>query len=126
MGELQGALRWVRECCAEAGFGRKESGDVELAMEEVITNIIRYAYSGKKGEISVVCDLTADQIEFIVKDRGALFNPLVQKPSVDRSAELEEREVGGLGIFFVHQLMDSVHYEREEPFNVLILSKKIR
>jgi anti-sigma regulatory factor (Ser/Thr protein kinase) len=107
----------VRECCAEAGFGRKEAVTWNLQWKSDHEYYPLRLFQ-EKGEISVVCDLSADQIEFVVKDRGALFNPLVQKPSVDRSAELEEREVGGLGIFFVHQLMDSVHYEREEPFNV--------
>ncbi|MFI5333834.1 MAG: ATP-binding protein [Chlamydiales bacterium] len=125
MGELEGALRWVRECCAEAGLARKESGDVELAMEEIITNIIRHAYAGKKGEISLVCNLTKEEVQFIVKDSGVFFNPVQKHPKVDPTVDLDERKEGGLGIFFVEKLMDRVNYERQEPFNILRVSKKI-
>lgn len=123
--ELDRVLRWVKTCCADAGFDEKRSGEVELALEEVVTNIIYYAYWGEKGEISLSAQVTPDGLEFIVKDRGVPFNPLAQRPPVDPAAPLDDREEGGLGIFFVSQLMDSVQYERLEPFNILTLTKNI-
>ena len=98
---------------------------VRLACEEVIVNIISYAYPpGKDGYIRLNVTVNQDELCIEIHDGGIPFNP-TEKQKPDITQELEEREMGGLGIFLVVQLMDVVVYRREEGENRLTLKKKI-
>ncbi|MBI2743855.1 MAG: ATP-binding protein [Chlamydiales bacterium] len=122
--QLSSILTWIQTRCVEAGFSSSEASRIQLALEEVLVNVIRYAYPEKKGEVVLTCKLYPEEkIQFIVRDQGRAFNPLLQKPAVDLLEELHERKEGGLGIFFAEQLMDEIAYERLEPFNHLFLTK---
>ncbi len=124
--KLPAVFEWIRQCCKEAYLEGKETRRAELALEEVLVNVVRYAYPEHKGEVHLTCELyPGDRLMFIVKDRGIPFNPILQKPRTDPLAELEEREEGGLGILFTQNLMDLIDYQRDGPFNVLFLTKKL-
>jgi anti-sigma regulatory factor (Ser/Thr protein kinase) len=99
---------------------------VRLALEEVIVNVMTYGSLGQ-GAPHVKIDVTQEesQLQIVVVDNGAAFNPLqVAPPKLD--ATLEEREIGGLGLFLVFQLMDSVSYQREGDWNRLLIAKSLR
>lgn len=129
--ELPKIFLWIRSSCLGANLPASEMRKIELALEEVLVNIILHAYPAsdkpsEEKEIQVVCEVYPEEkLQFIVKDRGIAFNPLVERPVVDPLQGLEEREVGGLGIFLTSNLMDEIHYERLEPFNVLLLTKRL-
>lgn len=96
---------------------------IKLAMEEAVVNVINYAYPiGEKGEITIDFDGNTDSMKFIIKDFGKPFNPL-EVPEADISLGVDEREIGGLGIFLVRQIMDKVIYERKGDSNILTLIK---
>jgi anti-sigma regulatory factor (Ser/Thr protein kinase) len=116
-------LKWVRHLSLSAGFADKETKKIELALEEILVNIIHYAYPKAHGEIFLTFHTYPEKIQIVIQDRGVPFNPLLQKPDVDLDAELEERKEGGLGMHFTHALMDEVSYTRLEPHNILTLTK---
>ena len=99
---------------------------LHLALDEVVTNVIRYAHDddGRAHPIVVRLALERDVLTAQVEDDGRAFNPL-EAPPPDLGANLDERPIGGLGIFLVRSVMTSVEYRREDGRNVLIMSKKL-
>jgi serine/threonine-protein kinase RsbW len=65
------------------------------------------------------------KMAFKIIDKGFPFNPLLQSVKYNMYANIDEREEGGLGIYFMRQCMDEVHYERHHPFNILTLVKEM-
>lgn len=127
MEQLVGALEWVHGRCKIVGLEEKEMRKVEIALEEVLVNIVHYAYPEHKGEIRLICEhYPEDKLMFIVKDRGVPFNPLLHKSSESPMLNLEDREEGGLGILFTQGLVDKIDYQRDDLFNVLFLVKQLK
>lgn len=94
---------------------------VELVIEEVVINIINYAFRDKdNGAITVGIEEKNGSLEVEIRDNGAAFDPLLSEEP-DLKVPIEEREVGGLGIFFVKSLCKDVTYAREAGNNVLRL-----
>ncbi len=104
---------------AEACFPK-----IELLVEEVLTNVFNYAYTDGRGEAELACGLEGDMLCLQVADHGSPFNPLESAPP-NLSDDIDERTVGGLGIFFVREMVDDIAYERREGRNVLTLSVKV-
>lgn len=102
---------------------------IDLAVEEIYVNIAHYAYSPDKGTVQIDCSVekTADapaKLTVSFTDSGKAFNPLA-KPDPDITLSVEEREIGGLGIFLTKKYMDSVLYERKDNQNILTFTKII-
>ena len=102
---------------------------IDLAVEEIFVNISHYAYSPDKGTVQIDCSVekTADapaKLTVSFTDKGKAFNPLA-KPDPDITLSVEEREIGGLGIFLTKKYMDSVLYERKDNQNILTFTKII-
>ncbi|MBO4520801.1 MAG: SpoIIE family protein phosphatase [Alphaproteobacteria bacterium] len=95
-----------------------------IVLDEVFTNICSYAYAPAKGTATVRCAVggTPAFVSLEFRDSGKPFNPL-KKEDPDITADLEDREIGNLGIFMVKQIMDSVEYEYKDGQNVLTLIK---
>lgn len=99
---------------------------IELVLEEVLTNIIKYAYPTGEGDVEVQCALlNKDKLCFVILDWGNPFNPLKEN-NPDLSTDLFERRIGGLGIFLVRKMVDEVDYHYEEGKNILNLCMKIK
>jgi serine/threonine-protein kinase RsbW len=99
---------------------------VNLALDEVVTNVVRHGFDNPKEE-EVVAHVTARSREVVteVTDAGRTFDPLTVPPP-DLTAPLSERSLGGLGIHLIRSLMDEVEYRRENGKNVLTMRKRIR
>jgi sigma-B regulation protein RsbU (phosphoserine phosphatase) len=96
-----------------------------LAVEEAVVNVMSYAYPiGTKGDVTVQAKATGQWLKFIIIDQGKAFDPTL-KGEADTTLNAEERPIGGLGIYLVRQLMDSINYERVDGHNVLTLRKKL-
>ncbi|SMF81221.1 serine/threonine-protein kinase RsbW [Tistlia consotensis] len=96
----------------------------ELAFDEILANITSYAYDdGGEHAIEVTCHWDGSALSAEVVDDGRAFDPLAA-PDPDLEAGLDEREIGGLGLFMVRQLMDDVAYRREDGRNRLSFAKK--
>jgi len=101
---------------------------LNVALEEAISNILLYAFKDKKDDedknITLCAEVIDNQLIFTLKDSGSPFDPtLTHDPDITLSAE--EREIGGLGIFIIKQIMNEVTYSRVENKNVFILKKKL-
>jgi len=99
---------------------------MDIAVEEIFVNIAHYAYAPKTGKatISASFDAKTRLISFSFIDGGVPFDPL-QKKDPDISQKLEDRKIGGLGIYMVKQSMDNVRYENRDGLNILTIEKKI-
>ena len=98
---------------------------INLALEELVTNIINYGYDDNRHTIMLSFILHDDVVNIQIQDTGKDFNPLML-PEPDTSAPAEAREIGGLGIHIVKTLMDTITYERKNDTNNITLQKKIR
>ncbi len=117
--------RFVAEFAKECGFSEKEIADIQIAVDEAATNIIKHAYgfdASKTIEASVICDNNSVKIK--LKDYGKKFDPSKAKlPDIKTSVKL--KKAGGLGIYLMKKLMDEVIYNVKNPeFNEIILIKK--
>jgi serine/threonine-protein kinase RsbW len=112
---LVSIVQWLKD----QGLPDKRIFEIELAAEEALVNIFHYAYPNDPGSVEVVCRTEPENrlvIEFT--DKGVPFNPLL-KVDPDMTPVLQERKIGGLGIYFIKTLMDDVRYRREGDKNIL-------
>lgn len=114
-------------------FGEKYDLDVHtlynlnLCIDEIFTNIIYHGFDDNiEHEIEVIVDCQDQEIVATVTDSGKAFNPLTEAATPDITTPLEERQEGGLGIYFLKQLMDKVSYERKENKNILTMRKVLK
>ena len=96
---------------------------VNLALEEALANVIMYAYpEGVQGEVTLTAKVADNTIRMEISDMGIPFNPL-QHQEANLDVSLEERQVGGLGIHLIKEIMDEGEYAREGERNVLKMRK---
>jgi len=123
---LYESMDFVASCARQSGFGDKKISVIELALEEILVNIYNYAYKDMNldGTVEITCHL-ADQQSFVIRiiDSGVPFDILTAKEP-DITAEIDDRQIGGLGIFLVKQLMDDVQYKRDGGKNILTLTMR--
>ena len=101
---------------------------INLALEELVSNVMLYAYPGKSGQVLVESGRRkvegGEKLIFTITDSGIPFDP-TKKEDADITLSAEEREIGGLGIHLVRQVMDEIYYRREEERNVLTIVKNL-
>jgi phosphoserine phosphatase RsbU/P len=121
--DLQQVTRLLDELAGRHRLPADAIADVQIALDEVLTNIAQYAYAGPGlQEIHVRFCVYHDSVEAVIEDGGRPFDPLSVAP-VDRSVPLRERRVGGLGVHFVRNLMSEVVYARVGETNRLTLKR---
>ena len=112
---------FVAETAGEFGVHPKRVMHLELAIEEAVANICSYAYAVPPGEVTVKIEKDREYIRIEISDKGVPFDPLaLEEPDI--KSELENREVGGLGIFLIRRMLDEVHYSRRGDENILSLA----
>lgn len=123
LAEIERMSQHIEEFADASGMDRKAVFEANLVLEEIVTNIISYAYDdGAQHEITVNLACEQSVLSITVADDGKAFNPLEQTaPDIDKP--LEERKVGGLGIYFVRNLMGEIEYERVNGQNRLRMRK---
>ncbi len=123
--ELNRLALFIEDLGERRGFDMALVMNLNIALEEVVSNIILYAYSQRADEEIVIrCSELDNSLIFTISDSGVAFDP-TQVDEADVTLSAEERRIGGLGIFLVRQIMDEVKYERVESKNILIITKKI-
>ncbi|WP_269538834.1 ATP-binding protein [Cerasicoccus fimbriatus] len=96
-----------------------------LCLDEIITNIISYGFEdGADHRIDLEMSMEGELVVAQISDNGKAFNPLTDSKDPDLESALEDREIGGLGIFFLKQMMDELDYERDGDKNRLTMKKK--
>ena len=97
----------------------------DLALEELLTNLMTYAFDDTLShEIVVRCAVDQDHLTIEVEDDGTPFNPLLN-PEVDTSVPLKDKPIGGLGIHLIRKFMDELNYRREAGKNILRMRKRL-
>lgn len=97
---------------------------IALALEEIYVNIARYAYPTANGHATVRCEVGGDPVQATIQflDSGKPYNPLAREdPDVTLSAE--QRDIGGLGIFMIKKIVDTVIYDYKDGNNILTIQK---
>lgn len=104
----------------------KAQSQIDIAVDELFGNIVNYAYTPDVGEATVQVEFKNSNsiIEITMIDSGKPYNPLA-KDDPDVSLGLEDRKVGGLGIFMAKKLMDTIEYNYKNNQNILKISKSI-
>lgn len=120
---LDDVLAFVGDELENGGCDMKTQTQINIVVEEIFVNIAHYAYNPEVGGTTVRISVE-DEIKIVFEDKGKPYNPLEKKdPDITKPAE--EREIGGLGIFMVKKIMDSVTYRNEDGKNILSISKQI-
>jgi len=126
LAELQRLKQVVTEFAEQHRLAPELVYRVNLALDEIITNVISYGYEdSSEHEISVHLSWNDPNIKIEVEDDGRHFNPL-EAPPPDTGKALVERQIGGLRVHLVRKLMDDLEYRRENNKNVLILKTQVR
>ncbi len=120
MENLSNLIRFVMDILTKNGFTEQRALEIEMAAEEVLVNIIRYAYSeGSPGDVELRGRaVSEDELMLEFEDGGVPFDP-TSLPRPDVSLPLCRREVGGLGFFLVRKMVNEVRYRREKNRNIL-------
>lgn len=122
MANLSQLREHVVACAAGCSLPGEKLSKVELVMEELLVNIIEYAYPNGTGDIEINCRVTPPQtLHIYISDWGAPFNP-TESSDPDLNQGLMERKIGGLGIFFAKQMADDLQYQRQGDKNTLTVS----
>lgn len=125
IGQISLLSEMVEEIAEERGLDSGVAMNINLALEEAVTNVIMYAYpEGEEGELRLDAVIDDDSLKFILSDKGKEFDPTA-KPEPDITLDVEKRPVGGLGIHLVRKIMDSVSYKRKDGKNILTMIKHI-
>ena len=124
--EIAGVAARIDEFCESRGIDPMTVNAVNVSIDEVLTNTIDYGYDDDgPHRIDIAVRKEADTVVVAIEDDGREFDPSGPPPEVDFDATLEERTVGGLGLFLVHELMDSVDYRRADGRNFITLTKSL-
>jgi len=126
--QLHFIVATVDEISRDWNISSKINMELNLVLEELFTNIVFYAFPDKKEHmIEIRFSLSSSSIlEVVIIDDGNYFDLIEASSEVKTDAALEDRKIGGLGIHFVKQMMDEMHYERKGGKNVVTLRKNIK
>ena len=123
--EISKLAIFIDELSEELDFTPELNFNLNLVLEEAVSNVILYAYGKEEQkEISLVAHSCDNNLVFVLTDSGTEFDP-TKVPDADVTLSAEEREIGGLGIFLIRQIMDTVEYQRMDGKNVLIMGKQL-
>ena len=118
---------FIKEHCAGfPGVTEEILYDIQLAVDEACTNVITHGYADMDpGSVILDLELDPDQLTVSLTDFGHSFEP-GQAPVPNVEASIEDRELGGFGLFFITQSMDSMDYHVTEDGNTMVLKKILR
>ena len=126
---------FIKALATRIGLDKSVTSNLRLAIEEAVVNVMQYAYPKEtKGQVTLQADVIEPEnndvdydknlLQICIIDEGVPFDP-TEMPEADTTLNAEERPIGGLGIFLMRELMDSINYERSDGRNILTLKKYI-
>ena len=121
--ELSALLDAFQGWLEERGVPRVPRDDLVLALDEAFSNAVVHGYAGSPGEVTVSARAPRAGGELPVADSAPAFDPFAGAPAPDLDAPVEERAIGGLGVFLIRELMDRAEYRREGDRNVLLMTR---
>jgi anti-sigma regulatory factor (Ser/Thr protein kinase) len=121
--EIPSVSGLLEEVMHAHGFSTDDILDTQLAVEEAITNIINHGYKNAIGEIIISCRINLYLAEIRIRDNAPRFDPL-SLPEPELDGTIQDRKIGGLGVFLIRQVMDEISYQYENGQNILVLIKR--
>jgi serine/threonine-protein kinase RsbW len=123
--ELEHVAKFIEEIGEELGLSMELQMNLNLVMEEMVSNVIFYAYPQEAdAEIELLAKSDGKELTFVLTDQGREFDPTA-KEDADPNVNPAEREIGGMGIFIVKNIMNQVTYQRLDGKNLLTMTKGI-
>ena len=125
--ELVRVNQLVEEIGEELGLDMELQMNLNLVMEEMVVNVISYAYpEGMEADIELLAESDGKELTFVLSDRGKEFDPTMNETTdSDMDINPAERDLGGMGIYIVKNIMNEVTYQRLEGKNLLTMKKVI-
>ena len=114
---------FVEGCADRFGLATKQKFGLLVAVEEAFVNICSYAYPEGEGEVEFACGVDDDAFVLEIADSGHPFDVL-SLPEPDTTLDIMDRQIGGLGVYFIRRLTDEVSYRRENGRNILRMEFK--
>lgn len=126
VGELERVAQFIEEISEELGLSMELQMNLNLVMEEMVSNVIFYAYpEGTDAEIELMVEDDGKELTFVLSDQGREFDPTL-KEDADIDVNPIDREIGGMGILIVKNIMNKVTYQRLDGKNLLTMKKEIQ
>ncbi len=121
LGSLDRVADYIRAAAVEAGLDARVIARLQLAVDEAATNSVTHAYAeqGIQGQLYLAAELDAHELRIHLEDTGAAYDPTRRPDPTDLDKPLEERRIGGLGIFLARRNVDALRYERRGDRNRL-------
>lgn len=122
------ALQQMEE--AVEAFGEQEGWpprlafQMQLVLEELASNVIRHGFGEEGHEFEISVSSEPETVTIEVVDAAPAYNPITDTPEPDLDATLEDRQIGGLGVFLVRDVADEMSYRREDGKNRLVIVKR--
>ena len=125
-GNIETVTDFVNEQLETLDCSMKVQMQVDIAIDELFSNIARYAYNPETGSATVQVEVTENPLAVVITfiDHGKPYDPLA-KDDPDTKLSAEERQIGGLGIYMVKKTMDDVSYEYKDGRNILKIKKNL-
>lgn len=122
---LDQVISFVNDQLGDA-CGPELTAQIDVVVEELYVNIAHYAYHPEEGTATIHCEVGGDPLQITIgfEDRGKPYNPL-ERQDPDINLSVEEREIGGLGIFMVKHMVDALRYEFRDGKNILTVQKQM-
>jgi serine/threonine-protein kinase RsbW len=121
---LESIAAFIIKAAQKANLDEKDIFAIQVAVDEACTNVIEYAYGDAPGDIHLTCQAKPGECVVTIRNHGRPFEPQ-NVPPPNLSCDLEERTVGGLGLYFMRELMDEVHFSFDpEEGNQVVMIKK--
>ena len=123
---IEAATDFINEILEGAGCPMKAQMQLDVALDELMSNVAMYAYAPETGDVTVSIKILDDPRRAVltITDKGMPYDPL-QKEDPDVTLSADEREIGGLGIFIVKKSMDDMTYDYKNGKNVVTIVKNI-
>ena len=124
--ELPGLDKAAEDYGSDNAWSEDMLFKVKLVLEELVINIMNYGYEDNENqEIAISMETRDNTFVMTIEDEGRPFNPFEDAPEPDLDASLEERRIGGLGVYLVETLMDEVEYKRKDDKNWVKIVKRV-
>ena len=123
---LHDLLTFITDEAKRKGFSEDALHRIELVVEEALVNVFVHGYTHNQGQVEVRCLASDDSsLTIEISDTGVSFNPL-SLADPDLQPDLAERKIGGMGVFLIRKMTDSVAYRREGDNNILTITIRNR
>ena len=124
---IEAVTDFVNEQLEAIDCSMKTQMQIDIAIDELFSNIAHYAYNPEVGDATVRVEVTEDPLAVVITfiDKGVPYDPLA-KADPDTTLSAEERKIGGLGIYMVKKSMDDVTYEYKDGQNILAIKKNLQ